>query len=53
MDRLITIRTESEEEMSMIKALMLSLEISFKVEESYTCGCELKNEAPKGSHSNS
>lgn len=38
---------ESEEELTMIKALMLSLDISFKIEEEYTNECKLNN---KGSN---
>lgn len=32
----ITIRVESEEELTKVKALMLSLDISFKIEEKYS-----------------
>lgn len=47
MNKSINIRVESEEELTMIKALMLSLDISFKIEEEYTNECKLNN---KGSN---
>jgi hypothetical protein len=43
MEKLITIKVESEKQMTMIKALMLSLDVSFKIEDEYPNVCELNS----------
>lgn len=43
MKKLISITVESEKQMTMLKALMLSLGISFKIEGEYSNALELNN----------
>lgn len=43
MNKSIKITVESEEELTMVKALMLSLDISFKIDEEHIDECELNN----------
>jgi hypothetical protein len=43
MEKVITIKVESEKQMTMVKALMLSLDISFKIQDEYPNAAELNN----------
>jgi hypothetical protein len=46
MEKFITIKVESEKQMTMVKALMLSLDISFKIQDDYPNAAELNGKGP-------